>query len=96
VHGWKGKLEKAKEERALDEDRSRIIRDKASEDAERLETQIDEQNELRTKMEGMETQANEYKKELAKIAIEREQTEKLIEAQQKSIKSNNIKLKKLK
>ena len=96
VHGWKGKLEKAKEERALDEDRSRIIRDKASEDAERLETQIDEQNELRTKMEGMETQANEYKKELAKIAIEREQTEKLIEAQQKSIKSNNLKLKKLK
>ena len=96
VHGWKGKLEKAKEERALDEDRSRIIRDKASEDAERLETQIDEQNELRTKMEGMETQANEYKKDLAKIAIEREQTEKLIEAQQKTIKSNNIKLKKLK
>ena len=96
VHGWKGKLEKAKEERALDEDRSRIIRDKASEDAERLETQIDEQNELRTKMEGMETQANEYKKELAKIAIEREQTEKLIEAQQKSIKANNLKLKKLK
>ena len=95
VHAWKGKLEKAKEERILDEDRNKIIRDKASEDTKKLETQIDEQNEIRANMESMEKQANEHKQMLAAVVIRKEQTEKLIVAQQKSIKANNLKLKKL-
>ena len=96
VHGWKGKLEKAKEERALEEDKFKIKKDIWLENAESMGKHIDEQNEIRANMERMERQANVVKQELAKIAIEREQTEKLIEAQQKSIKSNNLKLKKLK
>ena len=95
VHGWKGKLEKAQEKRILDEDRNKIIRDKASEDTKKLETQIDEQNEIRANMESMEKQANEHKQMLAAVVIRKEQTEKLIVAQQKSIKANNLKLKKL-